>query len=47
MGNKDVSNDVLGDAYEYLTRKFADAENKKAGEAYTPRSVRRCTSTSR
>lgn len=31
--------DVLGQAYEYLIKKFADATNKKAGEFYTPRSV--------
>jgi type I restriction enzyme M protein len=30
---------VVGDAYEYLIKKFADATNKKAGEFYTPRSV--------
>jgi type I restriction enzyme M protein len=29
----------MGDAYEYLIKKFADATNKKAGEFYTPRSV--------
>lgn len=39
LGNRDVSSDVLGDAYEYLIKKFADATNKKAGEFYTPRSV--------
>ena len=31
--------DVLGDAYEYLIKKFADLTNKKAGEFYTPRTV--------
>ena len=31
--------DVLGQAYEYLIKKFADATNRKAGEFYTPRSV--------
>lgn len=31
--------DVLGHAYEYLIKKFADITNKKAGEFYTPRSV--------
>ena len=30
---------MLGQAYEYLIKKFADATNKKAGEFYTPRSV--------
>lgn len=39
FGNKAFSSDVLGDAYEYLIKKFADATNKKAGEFYTPRSV--------
>lgn len=39
LGNKNVSSDLLGDAYEYLIKKFADATNKKAGEFYTPRSV--------
>ena len=31
--------DLLGAAYEYLIKKFADLANKKAGEFYTPRSV--------
>lgn len=39
FGNKNIASDVLGDAYEYLIKKFADATNKKAGEFYTPRSV--------
>ncbi len=39
LGNKNVASDLLGDAYEYLIKKFADATNKKAGEFYTPRSV--------
>jgi len=39
LGNARASSDVLGDAYEYLIKKFADATNKKAGEFYTPRSV--------
>ena len=39
LGNKRVSSDIIGDAYEYLIKKFADATNKKAGEFYTPRSV--------
>ena len=39
LGNHAVGNDLLGDAYEYLIKKFADATNKKAGEFYTPRSV--------
>ena len=39
LGNQSVTSDVVGDAYEYLIKKFADATNKKAGEFYTPRSV--------
>jgi len=39
LGNNAVPNDVLGNAYEYLIKKFADLANKKAGEFYTPRSV--------
>ncbi|MBN1148736.1 MAG: SAM-dependent DNA methyltransferase [Anaerolineales bacterium] len=39
LGNKVVASDIIGDAYEYLIKKFADATNKKAGEFYTPRSV--------
>lgn len=40
LGNKAVSTDVLGDAYEYLVGKFADVTRRnKAGEFYTPRSV--------
>jgi len=39
LRNSAVPNDVLGDAYEYLIKKFADLTNRKAGEFYTPRSV--------
>jgi type I restriction enzyme M protein len=39
LGHRRVAGDVMGDAYEYLIKKFADATNKKAGEFYTPRSV--------
>jgi type I restriction enzyme M protein len=39
LGNRQARADVLGQAYEYLIKKFADATNKKAGEFYTPRSV--------
>jgi type I restriction enzyme M protein len=39
VGNARAASDVLGDAYEYLIKQFADATNKKAGEFYTPRSV--------
>jgi type I restriction-modification system DNA methylase subunit len=38
LGNR-VTGDIIGDAYEFLIKKFADATNKKAGEFYTPRSV--------
>ena len=34
-----VSNDVLGQAYEYLLKQFADVSGKKAGEFFTPREV--------
>ena len=39
LANALVPSDVLGNAYEYLIKKFADLTNKKAGEFYTPRSV--------
>lgn len=39
LANSDVNSDVLGQAYEFLIKKFADATNKKAGEFYTPRSI--------
>lgn len=39
LGNSAAKADVLGQSYEYLIKKFADATNKKAGEFYTPRSV--------
>jgi len=39
LSNSRVAPDVLGNAYEYLIKKFADLSNKKAGEFYTPRSV--------
>ena len=34
-----VGHDVLGNAYEYLLRQFADESGKKAGEFFTPRAV--------
>lgn len=34
-----VSHDMLGQAYEYLLKNFADESGKKAGEFFTPRSV--------
>jgi len=39
LGNRETQADILGQSYEYLIKKFADATNKKAGEFYTPRSV--------
>ena len=39
LGNENVNPDMLGNAYEYLIKHFADLTNKKAGEFYTPRSV--------
>ena len=39
LRNVAVPNDVLGDAYEYLIKKFADLTNRKAGEFYTPRAI--------
>jgi len=39
LGNEVAQADILGQSYEYLIKKFADATNKKAGEFYTPRSV--------
>lgn len=39
LSNANVDADLLGNAYEYLIKHFADLTNKKAGEFYTPRSV--------
>jgi len=39
LSNSNVEPDLLGQAYEYLIKHFADLTNKKAGEFYTPRSV--------
>lgn len=39
LGNQATESDILGQSYEYLIKKFADATNKKAGEFYTPRPV--------
>ena len=39
LSNSAVDADILGRAYEYLIKHFADLTNKKAGEFYTPRSV--------
>lgn len=39
VGNENYSDDVMGDSYEYLIKKFADLSKKNAGEFYTPRPV--------
>ncbi len=39
LGKDNVEPDMLGQAYEYLIKHFADLTNKKAGEFYPPRSV--------
>ena len=39
LSNSNVSPDVLGQAYEFLIKKFADLDKNKAGEFYTPREV--------
>ena len=40
MGDSEArSRDMLGRVYEYFLSQFADAEGKKGGEFYTPRSV--------
>lgn len=40
LGEKeDRSKDVLGRVYEYFLGQFADAEGKKGGQFYTPRSI--------
>jgi type I restriction enzyme M protein len=39
LGLDDVEPDILGRAYEYLIRKFAEGQGQSAGEFYTPREV--------
>jgi type I restriction enzyme M protein len=39
LGLKDVAPDLLGNAYEYLLRKFAEGQGQSAGEFYTPPEV--------
>ena len=39
LGLRDVEPDMLGRAYEYLLRKFAEGQGQSAGEFYTPRMV--------
>ncbi|HOF98167.1 MAG TPA: N-6 DNA methylase, partial [Paludibacteraceae bacterium] len=39
LGLDDVEPDILGRAYEYLLRKFAEGSGQSAGEFYTPSEV--------
>ena len=39
LRNAEVEGDVLGNAYEYLIKQFADDAGKKGGEFYTPKQV--------
>jgi type I restriction enzyme M protein len=39
LGLKNTEPDVLGRAYEYLLRKFAEGQGQSAGEFYTPKEV--------
>ncbi|MFQ3675294.1 MAG: N-6 DNA methylase [Endomicrobiia bacterium] len=39
LGLNDVEPDILGRAYEYLLRKFAEGSGQSAGEFYTPKEV--------
>jgi len=39
LGLKDVEPDILGRAYEYLLRKFAEDQGQSAGEFFTPKEV--------
>lgn len=39
LGLADVEPDIIGRAYEYLLRKFAEGSGQSAGEFYTPREV--------
>lgn len=39
LGLDDVEPDILGRAYEYLLRKFAEGQGQSAGEFYTPKEV--------
>lgn len=41
LGLSDVQPDLLGRAYEYLLRKFAEGQGQSAGEFYTPAEVGR------
>lgn len=39
LGLNDVESDILGDAYEYLLRKFSEGSGQSAGEFFTPSEV--------
>lgn len=39
LNPEQVDHDILGQAYEYLLKNFADESGKKAGEFFTPRQV--------
>lgn len=39
LGLEDVEPDLLGRAYEYLLRKFAEGQGQSAGEFFTPKEV--------
>jgi type I restriction enzyme M protein len=39
LGLKNAEADILGRAYEYLLRKFAEGQGQSAGEFYTPKEV--------
>ncbi len=39
LGLEDAEPDILGRAYEYLLRKFAEGSGQSAGEYYTPKEV--------
>jgi type I restriction enzyme M protein len=41
LGLKNTAPDVIGQAYEYLLRKFAEGQGQSAGEFYTPLEVGR------
>ena len=39
LGLQNTEPDILGRAYEYLLRKFAEGQGQSAGEFYTPKEV--------
>jgi type I restriction enzyme M protein len=39
LGLEDAEPDILGRAYEYLLRKFAEGSGSSAGEFYTPSEI--------